>query len=278
MSIPNLYPASPFRPLSDQQTEPRITPRILVFHTMVGYLRSTERYFRTINGQGFVGAESTWGVGGSWDGPDLDGTIWQWQGMLYQADAQFLPANNWCNSVETSDGGIWKPRTLPWTNRQIATMAKLGAWWCHATGVEPVIAKSYDGRGLGYHQLFRQWNTESHNCPGPARVEQFRETLVPTIQKLYHGDPPPPPPKPGMHPAFPLGPGQAFGTPSFLSGHNFDDWQRQMRARGWAITPDGFYGPQTKAIAIAFQKEKGLVADGLVGRETWDAAWLTRIT
>jgi peptidoglycan hydrolase-like protein with peptidoglycan-binding domain len=276
VTLPNLMPGVPFRPLSDNQTEPRITPRILVYHTMVGYLKSTENYFKNVNGTGFSGPESHFGVGGSWDGDALDGQIWQWQGLLWQADAQFDPSNNWCTSVETSDGGIWKPKTPEWSDKQIVSLIKIGAFWCKGTGIDPVVAKSYDGRGLGYHQLFREWNTDSHNCPGPLRVAQFYDLIVPGIAKALGGEPPVPP-KPTF-PQFPLGSGQWFGAGGVRSGHNFDDWQRQMRNRGWSIGVDGVYGPESEKVARLFQREKGLVVDALVGKQTWNAAWLTKIT
>lgn len=50
-------------------------------------------------------------------------------------------------------------------------------------------------------------------------------------------------------------------------------WQQRMKDRGWKITVDGLYGPQSKAICTAFQKEKGLAADGIVGPNTWNAAF-----
>src|SRR4051812_2643139 len=106
---------------------------------MVGYLRSTESMFKK---DGYWGTESTWGVGGPWDGASLDGAAWQWQGVLWQADAQF-EANAWCNSIETSDGGHYP--TPEWSDKQVAKLIQIGAWWCKNTGNDPVIAKSYDG-------------------------------------------------------------------------------------------------------------------------------------
>lgn len=55
-------------------------------------------------------------------------------------------------------------------------------------------------------------------------------------------------------------------------------WQRRMRERGWNITPDGYYGDETERVARAFQREKGLVVDGLIGRDTWNAAWTSPVT
>ena len=55
------------RPLGTQ-SEPVIgKPRILVFHTMVGYLSSTDAMFHK---DGYRGTESHFGIGGIW-GSDL---------------------------------------------------------------------------------------------------------------------------------------------------------------------------------------------------------------
>lgn len=102
---------------------------------------------------------------------------------------------------------------------------------------------------------------------------------------------PPAPPTPGA-PAFPLPRGYYYGPlegpKQSISGRHSSDtaamraglrtWQQRMRTRGWAITPDGYYGPQTRSVALAFQREKRLVADGLIGPATWAAAWTAPVT
>ncbi|MFJ5882681.1 peptidoglycan-binding protein [Kitasatospora cineracea] len=50
-------------------------------------------------------------------------------------------------------------------------------------------------------------------------------------------------------------------------------WQAQMAARGWSIAVDGYYGPASASVALRFQREKGLMPDGVVGPITWRAAW-----
>jgi hypothetical protein len=55
-------------------------------------------------------------------------------------------------------------------------------------------------------------------------------------------------------------------------------WQRQMARRTWHIAVDGVFGRQSARVARRFQAEKGLRVDGLVGRETWDAAWRRPVT
>jgi len=88
-------------------------------------------------------------------------------------------------------------------------------------------------------------------------------------------------------PPFPLPSGSYFG---WLSGpiasvsgyysHRADlrRWQQRMKDRGWTINPDGYYGSQTAGVVRAFQVEKGLGVDSLVGPETWAAAWTAPVT
>lgn len=55
-------------------------------------------------------------------------------------------------------------------------------------------------------------------------------------------------------------------------------WQQRMKDRGWRISPDGLYGDETRRVATDFQREKGLAADGLIGHDTWQAAWTSQVT
>jgi hypothetical protein len=102
--------------------------------------------------------------------------------------------------------------------------------------------------------------------------------------------PPSPSPSPeGPGPAFPYPSGHYLGQPSgdpdCHSGYyggvdqsNVATWQAQMSVRGWAITADGMFGPQSEDVARSFQSEKGLSVDGMVGPQTWGAAWSEPIT
>lgn len=47
--------------------------------------------------------------------------------------------------------------------------------------------------------------------------------------------------------------------------------QELLNARGAALSVDGDFGNATKMAVKAFQGAKGLVADGVVGRHTWEA-------
>ena len=91
----------------------------------------------------------------------------------------------------------------------------------------------------------------------------------------------------GAPPKFPLPAGSYFGpktgpasSVSGYHGHRKDlrRWQQRMRERGWSITPDGYYGPETARVARQFQAEKRLGVDGLIGPATWDAAFRLPVT
>ncbi|MCL2734232.1 MAG: peptidoglycan-binding protein [Actinomycetia bacterium] len=55
-------------------------------------------------------------------------------------------------------------------------------------------------------------------------------------------------------------------------------WQTRMKARGWRISVDQVFGPASEKVCLAFQREKGLKADGIVGPKTWGAAWQAQVT
>ncbi|GAB2517502.1 peptidoglycan recognition protein family protein [Nocardiopsis aegyptia] len=139
----------------------------------------------------------------------------------------------------------------------------------------------------------------STSCPGEKAYDMVRDGTfrraakwgddAPDEDERPAPDPDPPrPPVPGTDaPPFPLPSGHAFGPrtgPDWqVSGYyshreDLRRWQRRMRDRGWVITPDGLYGDQTEGVTRAFQREKRLTVDGLIGGRTWSAAWTAPIT
>ena len=207
------YPGAAYKPLGPQ-TEPRMTGHdIVCLHTMVGYLSSTDAYFRTANGAGYQGTESHFGVGGRWgkDGTlGLDGTVWQWQDIAYQADAN-LDGNPTTISIETADNAA-RP-IKPWTPLQCEAIAQILAWlcsreahaecpssWtCHREGIPlAVIPDTKPGRrGIGYHRQgcdpWRvnggvKWSGSSgKDCPTEARIAQIPAVIARAIE-ITQGD------------------------------------------------------------------------------------------
>jgi hypothetical protein len=85
-------------------------------------------------------------------------------------------------------------------------------------------------------------------------------------------------------PGFPLPAGYVFGWgPGKVDGstsHRGDLalWQKRMHDRGWNITSTGLYDAATSTVVHAFQTEKKLAVDGLIGPATWAAAWALPIS
>lgn len=64
------------------------------------------------------------------------------------------------------------------------------------------------------------------------------------------------------------------GWPIFKQGNQGEEVfaiQYLLRAHGYDLTPDGIFGPQTKARVEDFQTQEGLAKDGIVGPDTWSA-------
>lgn len=127
-----------------------------------------------------------------------------------------------------------------------------------------------DGAGKeikGHQDVF---DTE---CPGNLYPLIRQGEFEPDIGK----EPGEPPEKPD-EPVVPPWPGVYFRYPPVTQHASVSTWQRQMRARGWNIEVDGIYGEQSQTVCLAFQEEKGLDVDGVVGPATWRAAWTAPVT
>jgi len=58
-----------------------------------------------------------------------------------------------------------------------------------------------------------------------------------------------------------------------VKGPDVRRWQVQMSKLEFAIEVDGEYGPQSEGICLDFQRAEKLEVDGIVGPETWTAAF-----
>lgn len=65
--------------------------------------------------------------------------------------------------------------------------------------------------------------------------------------------------------------GRLLQFPPTMAGDDVRQFQAAMAARGFQISVDGVYGPQSKDVCMRFQAQNGLVADGIVGPLTWAA-------
>lgn len=75
-------------------------------------------------------------------------------------------------------------------------------------------------------------------------------------------------------------------TTPYMEGNDILMWQRQMIKRKWNLGPggatekgdDGEFGERSHEALTQFQIEKKLEVDGMIGPQSWDAAWLLPIT
>lgn len=86
----------------------------------------------------------------------------------------------------------------------------------------------------------------------------------------------PPLPAPGPAPSWP-GRYLLLADP-MVNGVDVAQWQGQMASRGWGLDVDGWYGLQSLSIAKTFQAEKHLTVDGVIGPQSWNAAWSAPVT
>ncbi len=191
----SIYPQAEYRPLAAEQGQPVLTPTIILLHTMVGNLTSTDRMFKA---NGWTGTESHFGIGGRW-GDGLDGVVYQWQDTGFRADAN-LGGNHRVISIETGDNAPKSASAIePWTDKQLDAMVALIAWACRTHDIPAVaIPDSKPGRsGIGYHRLGidpwrvaggERWSTSrGKECPGTRRIAQV-PGIISRVQLILSED------------------------------------------------------------------------------------------
>ncbi|AZI59089.1 hypothetical protein EH165_14015 [Nakamurella antarctica] len=69
----------------------------------------------------------------------------------------------------------------------------------------------------------------------------------------------------------PTWPGKQFNPGD--TARELQCFQRQMGKRGYGLSGTGFYGATTKTVVVDLQKRNGLNPSGILGPQTWKAAW-----
>lgn len=173
------YPGARWRPLPEHGKQVQIKPTQLVLHSAVGR-GSLYGFFSRSD----VVVESTF-----WTG--LDGRTEQYMDSGEKSEAQAL-GNPRAISVETADNG--NPDKFPWTPEQIEALAQLAAWCHRVHGIPLRLCRSFKDPGIGYHRLFKEWNPNTHSCPGDARIKQV-PLIIARAKQIVAGDVKPTPPE-----------------------------------------------------------------------------------
>ncbi|MBX9425420.1 N-acetylmuramoyl-L-alanine amidase [Streptomyces lateritius] len=122
-------------------------------------------------------------------GLDYDGSIGQFIGTETRADANYRanerPDGTGAVSIETASN---LKHTDAWTPEQMEQLIRLGVWLHQRHGIPLRICRTASDPGFGYHRLHSDWAVSGTDCPGDARVKQFREVVFPGIVARANGN------------------------------------------------------------------------------------------
>ena len=163
-----------------------------------------------------------------------------------------------------------------WGCEMIATMARAGqnGWsWSHDPQVGDLVLFQFDNDKAADHigmvEAVRPDSIvtiEGNVKDSCARVVRTRNhTIIGFARPPYGGRPAATTPAAAGAPPFP------GLTRRGSLGEAVRQVQQRLAARGATIDVDGAFGPQTDRVVRAFQAEKGLEVDGIVGPKTWAA-------
>ena len=172
-----IYPYGTLRNIPPGTNDPPIIVIGAVLHVASGTSRSLYPYFNGPSG----GIESHFYIRD-------DGTTEQYRDTRYEADAN-LHANSFTGkdgklygyaSIETwgLDNGVWNPAMLTEIKRLLSWLSTTHRFPLHkcATPTDP---------GVGYHVMFGApgpWTPVAKTCPGPNRIKQFNNVIVPWMK------------------------------------------------------------------------------------------------
>lgn len=141
------------------------------------------------------------------------------------------------------------------TDKQVQAFLRLRAW-LRSKGV---------GAAVSYHGKFI-----STSCPGSS----LRGMVTRGELSRNPSGGAAPPAAPAKPPAFT----KTLRQPPVRQSEECLVWQTRMRARGWTIETDGWYGADSEKVCREFQKEKKLPVTGDVDEATWRATWSAKVT
>ena len=180
MTERGFYPKAIVKNIPPGSNDPAIIPCGVVLHVRDGLGDSLHDYFNGPSG----GIESTVYI-------RFDGTCEQYRSIFFEADAQ-LDGNSFFIdgkrvgfvSVETEGRAAGE-----WTAAQLATIKDFILWVkseAKAAGFEIPLEEcpAWNASGIGYHTMWgspSHWTPVAKSCPGPDRIKQFNDVIVPWL-------------------------------------------------------------------------------------------------
>lgn len=174
MAKPLWLPDAIRKPIPQTSTDPDIIPIGDIFHVAVSKSDSLHDLFEHDGG-----IESTGYI-------RFDGKVEQYRPFTVECDAQF-DGNSWIGGDGRRYGfNSWESEGMgdgEWTDAQIATIKAIIRFKHREWGHPLRKCPAWNMPGYGYHCLFERWNKTAHSCPGPARVNQFNNIIVPWLRQ-----------------------------------------------------------------------------------------------
>lgn len=166
-----LIPFATKRLINPDANDPRIKARIGILHVDAGNATTLYNLFLGNQRSGGSKVESHGFI-------RKDGLLEQYRDTAFEADAN-ADGNSFALSFETQGYGEGT-----WTPQQIARIKQVMLWARDAHGIPLRVVDSWNDPkgGWGFHRMFDQWNPNRHSCPGPDRVKQFYDVLVPWMK------------------------------------------------------------------------------------------------
>jgi hypothetical protein len=113
------------------------------------------------------------------------------------ADANYKanrrPDGSGAISTETEDDGA--PIENPWNDYQIRELIRTGFELNRMHGIPARLCPDPSAPGMGWHAMFgapSDWTPfRGKICPGPTRIAQFKNVVLPGIKRMIAGNPAP---------------------------------------------------------------------------------------
>ena len=173
-----LYPKAVPRLINPGSNDPAIEVVGAILHVDAGNAYDLHDYFKYRSG----GIESHFHI-------TREGKVFQYRDTGYEADANYKANSFWENgvrkgyvSIETQGYGAGQ-----WTPAQIEAIKELLLWLSQTHGIPLRVCSGPTDPGVGFHTLFgapSAWTPVSKSCPGPDRIKQFRDVLVPWFNEV----------------------------------------------------------------------------------------------
>jgi hypothetical protein len=179
-----ICPFANVRLLPESAQQPAITPRAVILHSAAGRGSLYGFFLNSSKLESHFWVSTT-------------GLIEQYIDTGVRADAN-LDANGFAISIETESSVMATER---WTEAQAAALVRLCTWLCDTHKIPKRQIDTPTGAGIGWHILFGApgpWTPVAKSCPGPARVIQARDEIIPAVRRTDDGDPYKPPAQKGF--------------------------------------------------------------------------------